>query len=133
MGQKKRNTYQLNWQATDPAPFSPNTPATGVLTGAMASTNTIYSNIQDISNADNVALEVTFTGTPTGVLSVKASESGNIFYSLTFDPALAQPAGSAGGYMIDLNQCPFRYIHMEYVNSSGSGTLTVVCGSKDLN
>lgn len=99
----------------------------------MASTNTINSNIQDISNTDNQGLEVTWTGTPTGTISVLCSESGQAFYALTFVPAITQPSGSAGGYLIDLNQVPWRYLMVQYVNASGSGSLAITLGSKDLN
>lgn len=133
MGVKKRNSYQFNWQATTPIPFNQNTARSGVLTGAMASTNTIYTNIQDLSNTDNQGLEIFWTGTPTGTISILGSESGVSFFALTFTPALTQPAGSAGGYGVNLNQFPWRYLMLQYVNASGTGTLTAWIGSKDLN
>lgn len=136
MGQKKRNTWNFLWQSTTPIPFVPNLGGqspTGSANGAMASTNTIYSNIQDISNTDNQGLQVDWTGTPTGTLTVMVSESGTTFHNLTFNPVLTQPTGSAGGYVVNLNQIPWRYIMLQYVNSSGSGTLTAWLGSKDLN
>lgn len=133
MGVKKRNSFQLNWQSASPIPFSPNTPLSGILTGTMANTNTIWSNIQDLSNTDNQGLEITWTGTPTGTISILGSESGVNFYALTFAPALIQPAGSGGGYGVDLNQFPWRYLLVEYVNASGTGVLIVWLGSKDLN
>lgn len=133
MGVKKRNSFKFNWSATTPIPYDPNTPLSGTTTGAMASTNTIFSNIQDTSNFDNEGLEVTWTGTPTGTISVLGSESGANFYAVTFSPALTQPAGSAGGYLVNLNQFPWRYLMIQYVNASGSGSLTVWIGSKDLN
>lgn len=133
MGNKKRLSFAFNWQSSTPVPFNPNTALTGVLTGTMSGTNTIYSNIQDISNTDNQGLEITWSGTPTGTISVLCSESGLYFYPLTFNPAITQPTGSAGGYLIDLNQVPWRYVMVQYVNASGSGVLTMWLGSKDLN
>jgi hypothetical protein len=133
MGIKKRYTNQLNWQSTSPAPFNANTQPSGVLLGGMASTNTIYTNIIDISNTDNQGLEITWTGTPTGTIQVMVSESGTNFYALTFSPALAQPNGSAGGFAVDLNQVPWRYLMVQYTNATGTGTLNVWLGSKDLN
>lgn len=82
---------------------------------------------------DNIGLEVTWTGTPTGTFTVNVSNSGISFYALTFSPALAQPAGSASGYAIDLNQIPFKYIMLKYINASGSGVLSVYGQNKDLN
>lgn len=133
MGQKKRNSFELNWNTTTPVPFTPNAVLSGVTAGVMTGTNTIYSNIQDISNTDNQGLEITWTGTPTGTISIMCSESGANFYALTFNPTITQPAGSAGGYLINLNQIPWRYLMIQYVNASGSGSLTTWLGSKDLN
>ena len=82
---------------------------------------------------DNIGLEVTWAGTPTGTFEVMGSNSGASFYALTFNPALTQPAGSGGGYLIDLTGFPFKYIMLKYVNASGSGTLTVYGQNKDLN
>ncbi len=129
-----------NWSATNPItgflPLKANqtgsTPS-GTLVGAMASTNVIYSQIIDISRMDNEGLEVTWTGTPTGTFEVMVSNSGINFYALTFDPVLTQPAGSAGGYAVDLNQVPFKYIMLRYTNASGTGSLTVYGQQKDLN
>jgi hypothetical protein len=133
VGVKKRNSFLLNWSTTSPIPFSPNAVLSGVTSGAMTGTSTIYSNIQDISNTDNQGLEVTWTGTPNGTISVLGSEGGTDFYSLTFDPPLGQPIGVGDGYIININQFPFRYLLVEYTNTSGSGSLTIWLGSKDVN
>lgn len=82
---------------------------------------------------DNIGLEVTWTSTAIGTLSVMVSNSGINFYALTFSPVLAQPAGTAGGYAVDLNQLPFKFIMLRYVNSSGSGVLTIYGQLMDLN
>jgi hypothetical protein len=132
LGQTRQNSFQLNWGTTLNSPVVPGLPLSGTLIGTMASTNTIYSNVQIIPQYHNIGLEVTWTGTPTGTISVLGSISGNNFYALTFSPALTQPAGSAGGYLIDLNQVPFTYLAVQYTNSSGSGSLTVWFGQRDL-
>lgn len=139
MSGKNKGPVTFNWQATSPIiGFLPTHPPggsnpSGTLTGAMASTNTIYSQILDQSNMDNFGIEVTWTGTPTGTFTVNGSNSGANFYALTFDPALAQPSGAPGGYLIDLNQFPFRYLLLQYVNTSGTGSLTAYGFQKDLN
>lgn len=139
MSGKNQYPVTFNWQASNPATgFLPthnqsgSTPS-GVVNGAMASTNTIYSQIIDISKMDNQGLEVTWTGTPTGTISIMVSNSGINFYALTFNPVLSQPSGSASGYVINLNQLPFKYMSIQYVNASGTGTLTVYAQNKDLN
>lgn len=134
MGVKKvLPSFLMNWTSTTPIPFNVNTPLSGTTAGAMASTNTVYSNIQDITNIDNVGLELTWTGTPTGTIQVMVSSSGLVFYPLSFSPAIGQPTGSAGGYVISLNQVPWRYFFVEYTNSSGSGSLTTYVTQKDVN
>lgn len=142
MSGKNQFPVTLSWQSTSPItgflPTNSNTTnigsiPSGVINGAMASTNTIYSQIIDTSRMDNIGLEVTFTGTGTGTITVQASNSGKVFYPLTFNPALAQPAGSSGGYTIDINQYPYKYMMVKYVNSSGTGVLNVYAQMKDLN
>lgn len=99
----------------------------------MASTNTIYTDIVDVTIKDNLGLQIDWTGTPTGTLSVMASTNGTIAHAVTFSPALAQPAGSSGGYMVDLNNFPWKYIFLQYVNASGAGTITAWITTKDVN
>lgn len=136
-----KNQYQVTffWQSASPVTgFLPVANPGGSIpaspgTGTMSSTNTIYSQIINIAKMDNAGLEVTWTGTPTGTFSVQGSVSGKNFYDLTFSPALAQPAGSGSGYLIDLSGYPFTYILLKYINASGSGVLTVYGQFKDLN
>ena len=140
MSGKNQYPCSLNWQSTNPAttllPTSANqtgTAPSGVLLGVMASTNTIYSNIIDVSKMDSIGAAITWTGTPTGTLSVLGANADGNFYALTFNPAIGQPVGSAGGYLIDLSMYPFKYLMFQYVNASGSGTLLITLQLKDLN
>lgn len=100
---------------------------------AVSGTTTYNSPITDINQQHNIGLDIRFTGTMTGTLTVNCSNDGVVFNSLTFNPALAQPAGSNLSYLIDLNQVPFKFLQVSYVNSSGSGTLTSILSSKDLS
>lgn len=97
----------------------------GDMTGDLTSTQLA------VQYFNNVGLEITWTGTPTGTIAVNGSNSGTTFYALTFSPVLTQPAGSAGGYLIDLNQFPFAYFNVTYTHSSGTGTLTVTSMVKE--
>lgn len=136
-----KNQYPciLNWQSTDPrtgflpSPSSGNSVPSGVAGGTMTGTATIYSQIIDVSRMDNIGIEYTYTGTPTGTLTVLVSNSGAHFYSWSPSPALSQPAGSAGGGASGLNQLPFKYLLVQYVNASGTGVLTATLQLKDLN
>lgn len=142
MSGKNQFPNQFSWQATNPfTGFLPNPGQTGsvpsgVFNGTMASTNVIYSQILDLSRMDNVGLEVNFNyggGAASGTLEVYGSDSGIHAYSVTFVPALGQPSGSQGGYLIDLNQWPWKYIMLKYTNATGTGVLTVYGQFKDLN
>lgn len=99
----------------------------------MSGTNTINSDATNIENLDNVGYEVSWSGTPIGTISVQCSVDGNSYFDLTFDPVLAQPAGSSGGYLINLNQVPFKWVRVSYTNTSGAGALTVKIIGKDIN
>lgn len=139
MSGKNQYVQTYNWQTTSPViGFLPlnsqsGSAPSGVVSGTMSGTSTIYSQIINVATMDNDGLEVTWTGTPTGTFSVMVSNSGKNFYALTFNPALGQPAGSPGGYAVNLNQLPFRFIMLQYVNATGSGLLTVYGQAKDLN
>lgn len=139
MSGKNQYPSTLNWQSADPSiGFLPNpnqggSIPSGTISGVMASTNSIYSQIIDVSKMDNIGAEITWSGTPAGTLSVLVSNSGQTFYPLTFSPGITQPAGSASGLPISITQLQFKYIMFKYVNASGSGTLTGYLQLKDLN
>lgn len=145
MSGKNQVPFVFNWQSTDPRtgflPLNLNTQGrgsipSGVAAGTMASTNTIYSQIVDISRMDDVAIELNWTGTPTGVLSFLVSNSGINWPSIpstAFTPAFTQPAGSAAFEGVNLSLIGFKYILLQYTNASGSGVLTAYGQVKDLN
>ncbi len=100
---------------------------------AVTGTNNYPSPSTFIANLDNIGAQVIFTGTMTGTLVVEVSNDNTNFDSLTFDPVLDQPSGSALHFGIDLNQLPWPYLRFSYLNASGSGVLTVSIFGKDLN
>lgn len=113
---------------------------------AMSGTNTIYSKVLNVTNLDNLGLEIVWTGTPTGTISVLAANANlgephgyspsNPIPSqnaLTFNPVLLQPTGGPGGYVIDLQGYPFYWLQIMYTNSSGTGVLKVYPSGKDVN
>lgn len=125
----------FNWQVNSPVTgFLPgpgpnqdvagNSPKSGITVSAISGTNTIYTNILGLRQSDNQGIEFTWTGTTAGTLQVMVSNSGINFYPLTYDPPLAQPAGTAGGYVIANIGIPFQYCFLQYTNSSGSGTVS---------
>jgi hypothetical protein len=136
----------FNWQTTSPETgFLPgpgpnqsvagNSPLSGTVAGTMSSTNTIYTNILGLAQTDNQGIEINWTGTPTGTITVMASNSGiaGNFYAITFNPVLAQPSGSAGGFLVSLTAFPFRYLYLTYTNASGTGAITAYSQCKSNN
>ncbi len=101
--------------------------------GVMTGTSTLTSDPTNIANLDNVGLQIAWTGTAVGTLSVKCSIDNVTYSDLTFSPLLAQPVGVAGGYLISLNQLPFPWIKLVYVNASGVGVLNAQVCAKDIN
>lgn len=89
---------------------------------------------------DNCGLQISWTSTnAVGVVSVEASidydehSGAGSFYALSFDPGLTQPASNNGGYLVNLNQLPFKWFRVRYVRGSGTGALDVWVCSKGLS
>lgn len=115
-----------------PNPGNANTGAPAVL-GVMTGTTVIISNPTNIQNLDNIGVQISWTGTAVGVIEIDCSIDGTNYFALSFGPALTQPAGTAGGYLVNLTELPYPLIRVKYTNASGTGTLSVwICG-KDLN
>ena len=100
---------------------------------SVTGTNTYSSIVQDINNLDNLFIGVVFVGTMTGTLTVLASADDVIYDTFVFDPVLTQPTGAGLQYSIAMNQVPAGWLKINYVNASGSGTLTVNFFAKDIN
>jgi hypothetical protein len=139
MSGKNQSLITFNWQSTNPVTgflpppviYGGGSAPSGVSSGTMSSTNTIYSQILEKSRMDNIGIELAWTGTPTGTISVLVSVSGINFPALTFP--INQPAGSAGTTALSLNQLPFKYFMLQYTNASGSGLLMAYGQQQDLN
>lgn len=134
MSGKEHFAYPLTWVTSTPVPYvpSPALPA-GTTSGAMASTNVIYTNIIDLTLFDNIGLELTWSGTPAGFLVVMASIGGSVFYPYVPALTLTQPAGSATGELVSIIDFPYRYFFLKYTNASGTGAITAWICAKDIN
>jgi len=93
----------------------------------------------NISYLDNVAMQLNFTGTPTGTFSVEGSldhkeYNGQIVNAGNFIPlSLATTpvaSGAAGQILLDLNQLSFPYIRIVYTRTSGTGSLDAFISAK---
>lgn len=78
----------------------------------------------NVQYMDNVGLQLAWTDTAAGLLTVECSLNYSptptipfegTWDPLTFNPALSQPAGSPGGYLINLNQLPYPWVRLKWV------------------
>jgi hypothetical protein len=103
-----------------------------VLVDAVSTAAGFSSDPIDVEFLDNIGFNVDWTGTTTGTITIEASNTtvSGSFKALTFDPVLAQPSGSASGYLISVNQTPWSFIRFSYARTSGTGTMTVSVAAK---
>lgn len=78
------------------------------------------------------ALEIQWTGTPTGVLSIDESNNGVTWYPTGTEIANPAGNGSADDTLVNLQWISSRYLSLSYVNASGAGTLTTKAIAKGL-
>lgn len=96
---------------------------------AVSSTNTYTSSVQDVSQLDKGTLLISWTGTPTGTLSIQLSVDGVTFKTITpvadDGSSSINPAGSASSSQVGLNSLRHSSLMVSYTNASGSGNMTV--------
>lgn len=93
-----------------------------------------------IQYLDNVAIQLNFTGTPTGTFAVQGSldysqtSTGTVINAGNWIPlTLASSpvaSGAAGTILLDLNQLSFPWVRVVYTRSSGTGTLDSYISAK---
>lgn len=96
----------------------------------------------NIEFLDNIAIQLNFTGTPTGTFQVQVSvdyaqdAQGNITNAGHWVPVLLPQtptaAGAAGQIIIDLNQLASPWVRVFYSFTSGTGSLDAWISAKML-
>jgi hypothetical protein len=109
--------------------------ATATVTADMSTASSASKGFS-IGGLDNVGCEFTWTGTPVGVLKFQVSNSSTNGYDgnwydivVTFNN---QPAGTATGTPVDLNNLPFKFVRAVYTKGSSTGTLTAIFSGKQV-
>jgi hypothetical protein len=106
----------------------------------MTGTQAITSPPTEISLKDNIAYELTWTGTPVGTFAVQVSidyNPGNTQSKGGYDPGTWQnlpltdtngnplvASGSPGQIFMNLTEICFPWIRVQYTNTSGTGVLS---------
>jgi hypothetical protein len=95
----------------------------------MTGTSTITSNAVDVTNSDSAAIEITWTGTPTGTFVVQGAvrnDAGGApvnFQNITLSATLSA-SGSAGSHLVNLSGIGYTWIRVSYTNVSGTGSVS---------
>jgi len=76
----------------------------------------------NIQNLDNLAIQLVFTGTPTGTFSVQGSVDNSTYIDVTLSPSPVA-SGSGDSILINMNNVAFTWIRVKYNRTSGTGTL----------
>lgn len=113
-----------------------------ITNGVMTGTSVLTSTVTNIQHWDNVCLQFVWAGSPTGTFSVQFSVDyaqdfqGNVTNTGTWDPITLSPApaasGSAGSWLLDLNQLSMPWVRVVYTNASGSGVLQAYISGKEI-
>ncbi len=113
-----------------------------ILTAGDMSLTSLTSQVTNIQNTDNIAIQANFTGAPVGTFSVEVSvdhaqdSQGNVTNAGTWNAltlsATPVASGSSGSVYIDLNQLSAPYIRLVYTKGSGTGTLNAFITAKRL-
>lgn len=102
-----------------------------VITDGDMSTASITSAVTEIPYLDNVCYQMVWTGTPTGNFDVQVSLDKTNWTSLVLSPPPVA-SGSAGSYVIDMNQLSMTYIRLVYTRTASTGVLNVYISAKGL-
>lgn len=83
----------------------------------------------NILHVDRVAIEFAWTGTPTGVIEVQVSNTGNFWTPVDISAA---PAGSAAGAFVEI-ETSAKFVRVFFDRTSGTGTLSAHLTAKSIS
>lgn len=82
----------------------------------------ITSGIVNVLYSDNVAIQLSFTGTPTGTFSVEGSVDAANWSALSFT-SVPSAEGAADTHLLNIHNIPYKQFRLKYNRISGTGTL----------
>lgn len=87
----------------------------------------ITSSITNIENCDNIGIQLVYTGTPVGTITVEVSNNykpvtvAGDWTALTFSEDI--DISGPGSLLININQVPYKYLRIVYTQGSSTGVL----------
>ncbi len=91
----------------------------------------IYTSVTDIESLDNVAYQVSWTGSPEGDFGLFGSLNGDLWERLTVSPEM-KAEGEPGSFLINMRSIPYPLVQLGYKPTAGSGVLNVWASAKRL-
>lgn len=82
----------------------------------------------NISDASGYAVQMIWTGTPTGTLTIKGSNDNSTFGTV----ATVATGGASGNSLTNIEKAHYAFVRVEYTHTSGAGTLTVYVSGKNI-
>ena len=106
-----------------------------IVDGVMADTDEIRSSVQNVAYFSNIGIHFIWTGDAVGTYSIWASNTDDEdeFFQITdLDAPFVEPSGTPGVFGTNLNQFPWEFVQVRYVNDSGTGVLNVKIFERNL-
>lgn len=102
-----------------------------IITGGDMSLASITSQAVNIEEADNVGVQMNWTGTPVGTFAVQCSIDGSNWVALSL-PSSPAAAGGASSALLDLVGLCSKFLRVVYTKGSSTGSLDVFVQGKGL-
>lgn len=84
----------------------------------------------ELGDLTAAAIQVDFTGTPNGTVSLESSVN-NVGYAAITGSSTTITAGSPSPVVYDIPESGYRFVRVKWVNTSGSGTITATTCVKE--
>lgn len=99
------------------------------LVDAVSLASSFVSSPTSVKYLDRTLLQIVCTGAPVGTVTVQASVDGTNWFDMPL--GLVALTGSPQRYFIDISQSAIIQIRINYVATSGSGTMTAIVSAKE--
>lgn len=98
---------------------------------ALSLGSTTQSDPYDIRPYDNIGIQLIWTGTPTGTITIEAQIDSSTWTDMGVSPAITL-SGSASSQLVGIRNQAFNKIRVVYTRTSGTGSLDAYLIGKSL-